>query len=53
MSNKYQKGELYFEIKNDGSVVGQDIGEQTLRDVSKAVSDNIEPGYIRRSAGLD
>ena len=50
--NKHQKGELYFGIKNDGSVVGQDIGEQTLRDVSKAVSDNIEPGYIRRSAGL-
>ena len=42
--NKHQKGEVYFGIKNDGSVVGQDIGEQTIRDVSKAVSDNIEPG---------
>jgi len=41
--NKHRKGELYFGIKNDGSVVGQDIGEQTIRDVSKAVSDNIEP----------
>lgn len=42
--NKHQKGEVYFGIKNDGSVVGQDIGEQTIWDVSKAVSDNIEPG---------
>jgi ATP-dependent DNA helicase RecG len=41
--NKHHKGEIYFGIKNDGSVVGQDIGEQTIRDVSKAVSDNIEP----------
>jgi len=41
--NKHRKGELYFGIKNDGTVVGQDVGEQTIRDVSKAVSDNIEP----------
>ncbi|MCK4459480.1 MAG: putative DNA binding domain-containing protein, partial [Methanosarcinales archaeon] len=41
--NKHRKGELYFGIKNDGTVVGQDVGEQTIRDVSKAISDNIEP----------
>ena len=41
--NKHQKGELYFGIKNDGTVVGQDIGERTIRDISKSISDYIEP----------
>ncbi len=41
--NKHRKGELYFGIKNDGTVVGQDVSEQTIRDVSKAISDHIEP----------
>jgi len=41
--NKHQKGELYFGIKNDGTVIGQDVNEKTLRDVSKSISDHIEP----------
>jgi len=41
--NKSGKGELYFGIKNDGTVLGQQIGEATLRDVSKALSDNLKP----------
>jgi len=41
--NKHRNGELYFGIRNDGSVVGQTVTEQTLRDVSKAISDHIEP----------
>ncbi len=41
--NKHQKGELYFGIKNDGEVVGQTITEKTIRDISKAISDYIEP----------
>ncbi len=41
--NKHHKGKLYFGIKNDGSVVGQDVTEKTLREISKAMSDNIEP----------
>ena len=41
--NKHHEGILYFGIKNDGSVIGQDVGEKTLRDVSKAIADNIEP----------
>lgn len=41
--NKHQKGELYFGIKNDGEVVGQTVTEKTIRDISKAVSDHIEP----------
>ena len=41
--NKHQKGELYFGIKNDGSVVGQAVTESTIREISKTISDNIEP----------
>lgn len=41
--NKHQHGELFFGIKNNGIVVGQNITEKTLRDVSKVIADNIEP----------
>ncbi|MDP3728875.1 MAG: ATP-binding protein [bacterium] len=41
--NKHKKGELYFGIKNDGLVIGQEVSEKTLRDISKTISDNIEP----------
>lgn len=43
MLNKHQQCELYFGVKNDGRVVGQDISEKTIRDISKAIADNIEP----------
>jgi len=41
--NKHQKGELYFGVTNDGIITGQSVGEKTLRDISKSISDNIEP----------
>jgi ATP-dependent DNA helicase RecG len=41
--NKHQKGQLYFGIKNDGTIIGQNVSEQTIRDISKTISDNIEP----------
>ncbi|MCJ7616926.1 MAG: ATP-binding protein [Desulfobacterales bacterium] len=41
--NKHQMGELYFGIKNDGTIVGQNVSEQTIRNISKSISDNIEP----------
>lgn len=41
--NKHQHGGLLFGIKNNGIVVGQNITEKTLRDVSKVIADNIEP----------
>lgn len=43
MLNKHQRCELYFGIKNDGVVVGQGVTEKTVRDISKAIADNIEP----------
>lgn len=41
--NKHQCGKLYFGIKDNGEIIGQDISSKTLRDVSKAISENIEP----------
>lgn len=41
--NKHGHGELYFGVRNDGEVVGQDVSEKTLRDISQAVGNRIEP----------
>ena len=41
--NKHGSGEMYFGVHNDGTVLGQQIGDATLRDISQAVSNHIEP----------
>lgn len=41
--NKHGSGDLYFGLGNDGTVLGQQISAKTLRDVSKTISDHIEP----------
>lgn len=41
--NKHGHGTLYFGVRNDGEVVGQDVSDKTLRDVSQAVGNHIEP----------
>ncbi|MDR0999295.1 MAG: putative DNA binding domain-containing protein [Clostridiales bacterium] len=41
--NKHGGGELYFGIRNDGTPLGMGISDKTLRDVSDAVSNHIEP----------
>ena len=41
--NKHQKGELFFGIKNDGKIIGQTVTDKTIRDISKSISDHIEP----------
>ena len=41
--NKHQKGELYFGIRSDGTPVGQVINEKTLREISQAIANHIEP----------
>lgn len=41
--NKHGKGILYFGIKNNGKAVGQQMGNNTLRDVTRAISEHIEP----------
>ena len=41
--NKHAKGELYFGIKDDGTVLGQMCGKDTVKDVTEAISTHIEP----------
>lgn len=43
MLNKHSKGAVYFGINDAGNVLGQQIGKSTLKDISKAISDWIEP----------
>ena len=43
MLNKHNGGELYFGVRNDGTPIGQDVSDKTLRDISQAVSNHIEP----------
>ncbi len=41
--NKHQKGELYFGVDRDGTIIGQTVTENTIREISKTISDNLEP----------
>lgn len=43
MLNKHSKGTVYFGISDDGKVLGQQIGKSSLKNVSKAISDWIDP----------
>ncbi len=46
--NKHQKGELYFGVRNDGTPVGQIVNEKTLREISQAIANHIEPQIFPR-----
>ena len=41
--NKHGGGELYFGVRNDGTPSGHTISDKTLRDVSQAISNHLEP----------
>lgn len=41
--NKHGKGTLNFGVKNNGDVCGQEIGQDTLRDISSKISTAIKP----------
>ncbi|MCQ2531034.1 MAG: putative DNA binding domain-containing protein [Lachnospiraceae bacterium] len=41
--NKHGVGTLYFGIKPNGDVIGQDVTESSLRDVSRAIYESIKP----------
>ena len=43
MLNKHGHGELWFGIKNEGTPVGMDVSDATLRKVSQAIAAHIEP----------
>lgn len=46
MLNKHGYGLLYFGVKNNGEPVRQEIGKDTLRDISQAVANHIKPQII-------
>ncbi len=46
MLNKNGKGTLYFGVRNDGEVIGQQIGDRTLREVSQGIANAIKPQII-------
>lgn len=41
--NKHQQGEIYFGVKPDGTVIGQVVTEESLREVSQKIKNSIEP----------
>lgn len=41
--NKHGVGTLYFGVKSTGDIVGQDVSEASLRDVSRVVYESIKP----------
>ena len=46
MLNKHSEGTVYFGVKNNGDVIGQEIGDRTLRAVSQMVASSIKPQLI-------
>ena len=46
MLNKHGRGELYFGVKDDGEVIGQEVSDATLRQVTSWISDKIEPAVF-------
>ncbi len=41
--NKHGKGTLYFGVKNNGDVIGQEVNDETLRSVSQAIGNYLRP----------
>ena len=41
--NKHNKGILYFGVRDDGVVCGQQIGKETIRTISRDIRDRIKP----------
>ena len=46
MLNKNGSGILYFGVRNDGEIVGQQIGDRTLREISQGIANAIKPQVI-------
>ena len=46
MLNKAGKGTLYFGVRNDGEIVGQQIGDRTMREISQGIANAIKPQII-------
>ena len=51
--NKHGHGTLFFGVRNDGEVVGQDVSDSTLRKVSQAIGSSISPTIFPRVEACD
>ena len=46
MLNKNGYGTLFFGVKDNGDVIGQQIGDRTLRNVSQGIANHLKPQVI-------
>ena len=46
MLNKNGHGTVYFGVKDNGDIVGQDIGKMTLKTITQAINNEIDPPII-------
>ena len=46
MLNKNGYGTLYFGVRDNGEVIGQQIGDRTLREISQAIANFLKPQII-------
>ena len=46
MLNKHGYGTLYFGVKDNGDIIGQQIGDRTLRDISQGIANHLKPQVI-------
>ncbi len=44
--NKHGSGDLYFGVRNNGDVIGQEITDSTLRSISQAIRGGIKPPFL-------
>lgn len=47
MLNKHGRGELYFGVRDNGEVIGQDATDATIRQIADWISDKVEPPISR------
>ena len=48
MLNKHGEGELYFGVADNGDVIGQNIGNKTIKDLSDAIMTRIKNQPLSR-----
>lgn len=53
MLNKHGRGELFFGVTNDGDVIGQQVSDSTLRNISQAIGSSIDPRIFPSIEALD
>lgn len=46
MLNKDCKGEVLFGVRDNGDVIGQEIGKETLKTISQAIANSIDPPVV-------